>query len=55
MHGQTDQNHFDVWPESLKIGSPLPTLPLWLHDDLCLPLRLEESYRASCTALRIAI
>jgi hypothetical protein len=44
----------DVWPESLVVGEPLPTLPLWL-DELCLPLRLEESYRATCASLRIRL
>jgi hypothetical protein len=28
-------------------------MPLWLSLDLCVPLRLDESYRASCRALRI--
>jgi hypothetical protein len=43
----------DVWAEALAAGEALPTLPLWLDEDLCLPLRLEESYKATCTSLRI--
>src|SRR5262249_44755114 len=43
-----------IWPESLKVGGPLPVLPLWLDEELCVPLRLEESYLASCQALRMA-
>ena len=38
---------------SLQIGQPLPTLPLWLADDLSIPLDLEESYEETCKALRI--
>jgi hypothetical protein len=45
----------EVWPEALAVGSTLPTMPLWLSDELCLPLALEESYRATCAALRIRL
>ncbi len=44
----------EVWPEPLTMGAPLPTLPLWIDIDLCLPLALEESYVATCAALRIS-
>src|SRR4051794_20167358 len=50
-----DGGRIEAWPEALAVGQPLPTLPLWLEDDLCLPLRLEESYRATCASLRIRI
>lgn len=43
----------EAWPEALAIGNPLPVMPLWLSPDLCVPLRLEESYLASCRSLRI--
>jgi hypothetical protein len=43
----------EAWPETLALGHPLPTLPLWLAPDLCVPLRLEESYLATCRSLRI--
>src|SRR5439155_3239807 len=45
----------DVWSEALAVGATLPTMPLWLSDALCLPLALEESYRATCAALRIRV
>jgi hypothetical protein len=44
----------EVWPEPLALGKSLPVLPLWLSLDLCLPLRLEESYIATCRSLRIS-
>jgi hypothetical protein len=47
------QPRVDVWTEPLALGTPLPTLPLWLRVDLCVPLCLEESYAAACVALRI--
>jgi hypothetical protein len=38
---------------SLGLGQPLPTLPLWLADNLAVPLELEGSYEETCRALRI--
>jgi hypothetical protein len=43
----------EAWPHPLALGAELPTLPLWLSPDLALPLDLEQSYAASCEALRI--
>ena len=43
----------ESWMQPLSIGSPLPTLPLWLADDLAVPLDLEASYQATCVDLRI--
>ena len=44
----------DEWEHELAIGSPLPTLPLWLADHLSVPLDLEASYEDTCRGLRIA-
>jgi hypothetical protein len=46
-------SQLEVWLETLALAAELPTLPLWLADDLVLPLELEPSYRATCEALRI--
>jgi hypothetical protein len=43
----------EVWPEILMLGKPLPIMPLWLTLDLCVPVRLEDSYLAACRSLRI--
>jgi hypothetical protein len=43
----------EAWPEPLTLGKPLPEMPLWLSLDLCVPVRLEESYLESCRSLRI--
>ena len=50
-----DAQRLEVWPEALAVGAALPTMPLWLSEALCLPLALEESYRATCAALRIRV
>jgi hypothetical protein len=43
----------EVWPVPLALGKALPEMPLWLALDLCVPVRLEESYLATCRSLRI--
>jgi len=46
--------HFETWTHRLALGQPLPTLPLWLADDLAVPLELETSYEETCRVLRLA-
>lgn len=43
----------ETWAHSLAVGQPLPTMPLWLADDLAVPLELEESYEQGCGVLNI--
>jgi hypothetical protein len=43
----------EVWPEPITVGAALPTMPLWLREDLALQLSLEDSYVATCEALRL--
>jgi hypothetical protein len=43
----------ETWVQSLTLGQPLPTMPLWLDDNLAVPLELEESYEQSCNILNI--
>jgi hypothetical protein len=50
---QGDSWRFRAWTHTLAIGQPLPTLPLWLADDLAVPLDLEASYEETCRILRI--
>jgi hypothetical protein len=48
-----DSWHFEAWFDALALGQPLPTLPLWLADDLAAPLELEATYEETCRILRI--
>jgi hypothetical protein len=43
----------DVWPHSVAVGQPLPTVPLWLAADLAVPLELELTYENACKSLKI--
>jgi hypothetical protein len=43
----------DTWFDPMALGQPLPTLPIWLDDDLGVFLDLEVSYEATCRVLRI--
>ena len=44
----------EAWERTLAIGSPLPTLPLFLSETLRVPLELEATYEDTCRGLRIA-
>ena len=43
----------EAWSERLKLGMPLPTMPLWLATDCVIGVPLEESYAETCKTLRI--
>jgi hypothetical protein len=43
----------EAWSNILVVGQPLPTLPLWLSEDLVIPLNLEQSYEQACHDLWI--
>jgi hypothetical protein len=44
---------FESWAYPLIVGQRLPTLPIWLTEDLAVSLDLETSYEETCRALRI--
>jgi hypothetical protein len=44
----------DTWYHALEIGQTLPTLPVWLKQDLAVSLELEPSYEETCRTLRIS-
>lgn len=43
----------ETWALPVAVGQSLPTLPLWLADNLAVPLELEASYEETCHVLRI--
>lgn len=43
----------EVWPEPLAVGRELPTLPLALNAELCVPIDLEATYTAACSRRRL--
>ncbi len=45
---------FEAWPHALALGQPLPTVPLALNAELCLPIDLEATYVAACRRRRLA-
>jgi hypothetical protein len=48
-----DKRELQLWPEALTVDEELPTLPLWLSEELAVPLNLEESYQAAGETLRL--
>lgn len=53
LRKQAEEWLLDSWLQRLALGTALPTMPLWLADDLALPLELEDSYEQSCSLLNI--
>jgi hypothetical protein len=43
----------ETWERELLVGSPLPTLPLYLTEEFKVPLELEATYEDTCRGLRI--
>jgi hypothetical protein len=43
----------ETWTHSLALGQALPTVPLWLADNLAVPVDLEDSYEQSCGILNL--
>ena len=50
---EADTRRLRAWTHALVIGQPLPLLPLWLADNLAVPLELEATYEETCRILRI--
>ncbi len=44
----------ETWSHTLRLGQPLPTLPIWVAENFHVPLDLEATYEQTCRALRIA-
>lgn len=53
MRSDGDRRLLEAWYHPLVIGQSLPTLPIWLHESLSIPLELDLSYQETCRALRI--
>jgi hypothetical protein len=50
---RADEWLLETWAQPLGIGRSLPTVPLWLANDLAVPLDLDDSYEQSCSILNI--
>ena len=44
----------ETWSNTLTVGQPLPTLPLWLTPVRVVPLNLELSYEKACDDLSVS-
>jgi hypothetical protein len=49
------QPSLDIWQEELLVDSILPTLPLWLGGEICLPVDLAATYERTCREQRITV
>jgi hypothetical protein len=48
-----DADRIEAWPTALVLGEPLPTVPLSLGAELCVPLELEEAYTEACQRRKV--
>lgn len=49
-----ERSRFETWFFPLVVAQALPTLPIWLTDELRVMLDLEASYEQACKALKIS-
>jgi hypothetical protein len=42
----------ETWPMPLRVGEPLPAVPLSLGAELCVPADLEAAYTEACQRRR---
>ena len=49
----TGGGRIETWPQMLAVGQSLPTLPLSLAADHCVPVDLEAAYREACQRRRM--
>jgi hypothetical protein len=53
-HKNDRHSRLVAWAYPLVMGQDLPTLPIWLSDELSVSLNLEASYEQTCQILRLA-
>ena len=46
-------DQIELWPRTLQLGQPLPTLPLALRNAGTVPVDLEETYSEACQRSRL--
>ena len=50
---RAQQTQLEVWQQTMNLGKELPTMPLWLRGNWCLPVELQETYERTCRELKI--
>jgi hypothetical protein len=51
--GKNGSARLTIWQEPMSLGSPLPTMPLWLLYGPCVPVHLEATYEETFRQLRL--
>lgn len=52
--GRGTESALDLWQHALSLGDPLPTVPLWLRGNICLPVDFAAAYERTCHEQRIS-
>ena len=48
-----DRGRLEMWEETFALGSPMPSLPLWLKPELAVPVELEATFQETWNVLRL--
>src|SRR5262249_1889736 len=48
------RDRIDTWMLPLRVGAPLPRVPLSLGAEFCLPVDLEAAYETACERRKVA-
>ncbi|MFT3878678.1 MAG: DUF4058 family protein [Gemmatales bacterium] len=51
--GKHDRFYLDNWFYPMELGKRLPTIPLWLSDEMVVQFDLEPSYEETCRVLHV--
>jgi hypothetical protein len=50
---EPDADRIESWPVALTVGRPLPTMPLSLEAEFCIPVDLDAAYAEACQRRRM--
>ena len=50
---RAEQSSLDMWQSPVRVGTALPTMPLWLQGNLCFPVDLDATYNRTCREQRL--
>lgn len=50
---EASADRIETWPQALAVGQALPTMPLSLAADFCVPVDLEAAYGKACQRRRL--
>jgi hypothetical protein len=50
---RNEVHEYDLWPTTFDVGATLPTQPLTINPEVCVPVDLEATHSETCRRLRL--